>query len=338
MAASTANAGSLHVQLLAYDFSENGPPDGGPAASTLPLGPESIALWKEIAAQAGESLGIVAEGGLMVAADEPGMRWLAAKVAMENRHGIQSRLIDGAALRALAPALSPDLLGADFCPGEGYGDPLRASFALRRLAEAAGARLLPAAEVTALAPSGAAWHAETARGPIHAGRVVNAAGPYGRRVAAMAGLTVPVTGTVQQVIVTQPVPPLTRHLVLLAKRHLSLKQQANGSFLIGGGWFGDYDPASGATRPLRRNIEANFAIAAEALPVLAGLTAVRAWTGMAPEIDAAPILGEAPGAPGFFNALAANAYTLGPILGRLTAEAIRTNRPIPPAWSLERLA
>ena len=338
MAASTANAGSLHVQLLAYDFSESGPPDGGPAASTLPLGPQSIALWREIAAEAGESLGIVAEGGLMVAEDEGAMRWLAAKVAMENRHGIPSRLIGANDLRSLAPALSPDLLGADFCPGEGYGDPLRGSFALRRLAEKNGARLLASAEVTSLARSGSAWRADTSRGPISAGRIVNAAGAYGGRIAAMAGLQLPVSGTVQQVIVTSPAPPLTRHLVLLAKRHLSLKQQANGSFLIGGGWFGDYDEATGATRPLRRNIEANLWVAARALPALVGLSAVRAWTGMAPEIDAAPLLGEVPGLPGFFNALAANAYTLGPLIGRLVAVAIRDGAALDPAYTLARFA
>ncbi|HWA78704.1 MAG TPA: FAD-dependent oxidoreductase [Acetobacteraceae bacterium] len=338
MAASTANAGSLHVQLLAYDFSESGPHDGGPAAATLPLGPQSIALWKEIAAEAGETLGLVTEGGLMVAEDEGGMRWLAAKVAMENRHGIASRLIGADELRAIAPALSPTLAGADFCPGEGYGDPLRGSFALRRLAEQSGARLLSCADVTALARTGATWRAETSRGPIRAGRIVNAAGPYARRVAAMAGLAVPVSGTVQQVIVTAPAQPLTRHLVLLAKRHLSLKQQANGSFLIGGGWFGDYEAATGATRPLRKNIEANLWVAGRALPSLAGLSAVRAWTGMAPEIDAAPLLGEAPGLPGFFNALAANAYTLGPIIGRLTAAAIRYGTPLDPAYTLSRFA
>jgi D-hydroxyproline dehydrogenase subunit alpha len=338
MAASTANAGSLHVQLLAYDFSETGPPDGGPAAATLPLGLQSIALWKEIAAEAGEPLGIVTDGGLMVAENEQAMRWLAAKVAMENRHGIPSRLIGKDELHAVAPALSPALVGADFCPGEGYGDPLRGSLALRRLAERSGARLLPGAEVTALARVGSAWHAETSSGPIRAGSVVNAAGPYARRVAAMAGLAVPVSGTVQQVVVTAPVPPLTRHLVLLAGRHLSLKQQANGSFLLGGGWFGEYDEATGVTKPIRCNIEANLWLAGRALPALAGLSAVRAWTGMAPEIDAAPLLGEAPGIPGFFSALAANAYTLGPVIGRLTAAAIHQRADPDPVYTLARFA
>jgi glycine/D-amino acid oxidase-like deaminating enzyme len=58
MAASTANAGSLHVQLLSYDFTNETPEDGGPAAHTLPLAPRSIALWKEIGTAVGEDLGI----------------------------------------------------------------------------------------------------------------------------------------------------------------------------------------------------------------------------------------------------------------------------------------
>ena len=66
MAASTANAGSLHVQLLSYDFTNETEPDGGPAAHTLPLAPRSIALWKEIGVAVGEDLGIRTEGGLML--------------------------------------------------------------------------------------------------------------------------------------------------------------------------------------------------------------------------------------------------------------------------------
>ena len=48
---------------------------------------------------------------------------------------------------------------------------------------------------------------------------------------------------------------MTRHLVAVANRHLSLKQQASGGFLIGGGWFGSFDPTTGRTRTLRRNID-----------------------------------------------------------------------------------
>ena len=89
MAASTANAGSLHAQLLSYDFDDDTPEDGGPAAHTLPLGPRSIALWKQIAAASGEDLGIRTDGGLMLAEDATGLAWLRRKSAMERRWGIE---------------------------------------------------------------------------------------------------------------------------------------------------------------------------------------------------------------------------------------------------------
>ena len=97
---------------------------------------------------------------------------------------------------------------------------------------------------------------------------MNATGPWAARIGRMVGLDLPVTGTVQQVIVTEPAPPLTRHLIALAHRHLSLKQQASGGFLVGGGWFGGFDPASGRTHNLRRSIEGNLWVCARVLPAL----------------------------------------------------------------------
>jgi glycine/D-amino acid oxidase-like deaminating enzyme len=227
------------------------------------------------------------------------------------------------------------MVGADFVPAEGYGDPLRATMAVLTLARRAGARLLRGAEVQAIARDGAAWQVRTTKGAVIAGRVVNAAGPWAGRIGRMVGLDLPVTGTIQQVIVTEPAPPMTRHLIALANRHLSLKQQASGGLLVGGGWFGGFDPATGRSHNLRRNIEGNLWVCARVLPALRCLSFVRCWTGINPAIDRAPILGEVPGLPGFFNAVSANGYTLGPIIGRITADAVR-GEPVNPYYRLER--
>ena len=336
MAASTANAGSLHVQLLSYDFTNDTPADGGPAAHTLPLAPRSIALWREIGAEAGDDLGIRTEGGLMLAEDEAGLDWLCRKSAMEQRWGIESHILGRNELRTLAPALADHMVGADFVPAEGYGDPLRGMMALLRLAQKRGARLLRGAEVQAIDRAGAGWRVTTTKGAVTAGRVVNAAGPWAAGIGRMVGLDLPVTGTVQQVIVTEPAPPLTRHLIAVANRHLSLKQQASGGFLVGGGWFGAFDPATGRTRPLRENIQGNLWVAGQALPALKSLSMLRSWTGINVAIDRAPLLGEAPGPPGFFNAVTANGYTLGPVVGQLTAAAILSGDAIDSHYRLER--
>jgi glycine/D-amino acid oxidase-like deaminating enzyme len=337
LAASTANAGSLHVQLLSYDFgTPDMPEDGGPAAYTMPLAPRSIALWKEIAADVGESLGISTKGGLMLADSPKGMEWLRAKVEMERRWGIETHLIGANELRNLAPTLSTDMHGAVFCPAEGRIDPLRGTMALQRMAKKHGTRMLKGAEVIAISREGSAWHVETTRGRIIAGKVVNCAGPYGGRIGAMVGLDLPVTGTVQQVIVTEPAPMMMDHLVAMAHRHLSLKQQDSGGVLIGGGWFGSFDAGDGRTRNLRQNIQGNLWVAAKVLPALRGLRIIRSWTGINAAIDRAPILGEAPGLPGFFNALTANGYTLGPIAGRLTADTVLRGTEIDPYYRVER--
>ena len=336
MAASTANAGSLHVQLLSYDFDDDTPSDGGPAAHTLPLAPRSIALWKEIAAAAGEDLGIRTEGGLMLAEDPAGLAWLHRKSAMERHWGIESHVLGSNELRDMAPALSDRVLGADFVPAEGYGDPLRGMMALLHQARAHGVRLLRGAEVQSITRAHAGWTVITSKGKVSAGRVVNATGPWAAGIGRMVGLDLPVTGTVQQVIVTEPAPVLTRHLVAMANRHLSLKQQSSGGFLIGGGWFGGFDATTGRTTNLRRNIEGNLWVCERALPAVKALSIVRAWTGINTVLDRAPLLGEAPGLPGFYNTVTANGYTLGPVVGQITAEAILHGEKIDPHYRIER--
>jgi glycine/D-amino acid oxidase-like deaminating enzyme len=336
MATSTANAGSLHVQLQSADFSYDTPPDGGPGGAALALGPRGIALWKEIAAEAGDDLGIRTEGGLMLAEDEAGLDWLRRKSDLERSWGIESYILGSNEAWSMAPALSGWISGALFAPAEGYGDPLRGMKALLRLARGHGARVLPGVEVTAIERTGAGWSVMTSKGPVSAGKVVNATGPWAARTARLVGLGLPVTGTVQQVLVTDTAPVLTRHLVSMANRHLSIKQQANGTFLIGGGWYGASDAATGRSANQRQAIEGNLWTAVRAVPALAALSVVRAWTGVNPSIDRAPILGESPWHPGFYNVVTANGYTLGPAVGQLTAEAILHGGWIDTRFRVER--
>ena len=47
------------------------------------------------------------------------------------------------------------MVGADFVPAEGYGDPLRGTLAVLKLAQRHGARVLRGAEVLAISRDGA---------------------------------------------------------------------------------------------------------------------------------------------------------------------------------------
>ncbi len=324
--ASGANAGSLHVQLLAFDFGARAEAGGGPAAATLPLGPPSVALWQALQDELDEDLDVRVTGGLMVAEDEAGLRFLQAKAALERRHGIANEIIGAAELRALAPALSERLIGAEYAPQEGKINPLRATYAVLEGARRRGARVLRGTDVVAIGRAGAAWEIHTSRGRIRAGAIVNASGPWSRATAALVGLDVPVYSAPLQMIVTEPAAPLVGQLVAHADRHLSLKQMASGALVIGGGWTARFDAARRFNLAIRDSVEGNLWIANRVLPQLAGLHVVRSWAGMNVDIDGAPILGAAPGRPGFFNAVTSNGYTLAPIVARLTADLVSRGR------------
>jgi glycine/D-amino acid oxidase-like deaminating enzyme len=333
MQASGANAGTLHVQMLSFDFGPNAPPEGNRAADTLPLGPASVALWQEIERDTGEDLEIKVCGGLMLAENERDMAFLKAKIELERSRGIEAELIGANELRQLEPAVGDLAIGAEWCPGEGKINPLRGTFAVAARAKALGARIRRDADVQAIERQGSGWQITTSRGEIRCRRVVNAAGPWAAEIASMVGVKIPVRGAPLQMIVTEPTAPTLKRLVAHAARHLTLKQAASGAFLIGGGWTAGLDAGHKLSRALRPSVEGNIWVASRVVPALAHLHAVRIWAGMNVNIDRAPILGEVPGVPGFYNCVSSNGFTLAPVLSRLTAEMMAgrsTSLPVEP--------
>lgn len=324
--ASGNNAGSLHVQLLAYNFGDLATAAGLPAAQTLPLQRESARLWPEVADTLGVDLEIARTGGLMVAETGGQMEKLARKTALEARFGTPVEVIGRAALRDLAPHLSERLVGAAYCAEEGKMSPLTAGPAVLEAALAAGARIFRETEVLAIERAGAAFVLRTTRGTFRAGRVLNAAGGWAPRVAAMLGVALPIRASPIQLVVTETAPLLLTHLLAYADRHLTMKQMAAGNLVIGGGWPSALDPATERARVLRESVEGNLWVADRVLPALRSLHVIRTWAAMNVLVDGAPILGEVPGVPGFFTASTVNGLTLAPVLGRINADLLRTGR------------
>ena len=337
-AASGNNAGSLHVQLLAYDFLDRAGSDGGPAARSLPLQRDSAAAWPELAAALGADLDIEITGGLMLAEDTDRLERLERKAALERRHGVEVEVLSASELRDLAPYVSPRMAGAAWCPAEGRINPLRAGPAVLEGAVAAGARVHEEAEVEAVTRAGTGFEVRTARGAIRAGKVLNACGAWSARIAEMAGGRLPARAHPIQLLVTETAPPFVRHLLAFADRHLTLKQVRNGNLVIGGGWRATLDADTGRPTVLRESFEGNLWVASRVLPGLDAMHVIRSWAAMNVAVDGAPILGELPGVPGFFHAVTVNGMTLGPLLGRITAEWMRTGRPPPGVgyFTLER--
>lgn len=335
--ASGGNAGSLHVQLLSWDFGSKAMAGGTPALQTLPLQRDSVALWKRLETDLGEDFEITTTGGLMLAENDDQTAFLRSKADAERKFGIDVEVIGRSELASLAPAISDRMRVAAYCAAEGKINPLKATPAIVREAQRLGARFASGHNVTVITPSGDGYLVTTSNATIRARRIVVAAGGWSRLLGRLLGIELPISGAPLQMLVTEPTRPILRQLVAHADRHLTMKQATNGNLIIGGAWTAGTDAATGYARVLRGSIEGNLWVAERTVSMVGGLHLLRSWAAMNVNIDGAPLLGEIPGLPGVFIAATANGYTLGPIMGQATADLVLgQRRPDLDAFTLGR--
>jgi len=328
--ASGGNAGSLHVQLLSWDFGKKAMKGGSPAQRTLPLQRDSVELWKQLERDLAADFEIVTTGGLMVAEDEAQAEFLAEKAASERAVGIDTRVIDRSELASLAPAIAERMVVAAYCPAEGKINPLKATPAIVAEAQRHGARFFAGHQVNGVEHGPEGYRVNTAAGAsIVARRLVIAAGGWSRHIGRLLDVELPISGAPLQMLVTEPTRPILKQLVAHADRHLTMKQASNGNLIIGGAWTATADPLTGRAHVLRSSIEGNLWVAERTLPQMSALHLLRSWAAMNINIDGAPLLGPLPGHPDVFVAATANGYTLGPIMGRITA-GFASGEPVGP--------
>jgi glycine/D-amino acid oxidase-like deaminating enzyme len=323
-AGTTANAGSLHVQLQSR-FLRLYPEQAPNVEASLPLYVAAVREWERLDARFGP-FGLVREGGLMVAESEAQLRFLAQKAARERAKGLDAEILERADLDRLADWLGPEIVGAELCREEGKLDPLAANRALIRACEAAGVRFARD-RIAALEEGPGGVVAQGARAWRGREAVIAAAwgaGPLAEAIGARA----PTVAEPLHMNITEPADYRIRHLVQHAERSITLKQFAGGQIVIGGGWPARLDGDS--PRVLAESFVGNVALAARLAPAIAGLRVIRTWAGLNTTADGKTILGRhgrcviaVPGDAG---------YTLGPLVGRAAAAMVAGDEmPFDPA-------
>ncbi len=281
-------------------------------------------------------------GSLRLASSPESYLELKRSVSRANGIGLDAELVGPEEARRLMPAASPDsLYGAVWMPGDGYVDPHIATHAVAAAARDLGVEIRTQTRVTAIerGPRGEVQAVETEHGRIAAETVVNAAGMWAPRIAAMVGAFV------------CSIPVDHQHIALGAvEGHELLRDMPcfrdtdnliYGKAEAGGVLFGGYEPnpvsrwengvpwehGERVLPPDHARFEQLQAGAVRRFPWLedAGVIALICHPdAMTP--DGNPLLGPVPGVPGFWLAagLSLNGFGGAGGLGKALAELVTT--------------
>jgi sarcosine oxidase subunit beta len=298
------------------------------------LARESIKIFENLSQELEYDIELNQGGYLILAYTEKEVNQFKKNIALEQSLNIKARLITVEEAKEIVPPLNTEgILAATFCPTDGHANPFKTNFAYAEAAERLGVKIYTFTEVKEIETENHKIVAvNTDKGKVLTPIVVNAAGGYSGIIGKMVGVDLPVYSQRHQILITEPLDPLFRPMLMSFSRNFYCQQTPHGSIIMG---FGDPNERKDG------NIGSSWQFAQEmaqkmtaVLPLLKEVSMVRQWAGlynMSP--DAQPILGEHPQIEGFYMAIgfSGHGFMLAPITSKLIAELIlkeRTSLPI----------
>jgi len=293
----------------------------------------SIPFYASFEERLGHPSGYRPQGYLFCATSDKHISYLRTNYQKQIALGLKDvRLITADEIRSLFPQLrSDDIVGGSFCSTDGFVDPYSAMIGFMTWAADHGTKLRKNTKVTGIQrdAQGIAG-VETTSGNISTRKVVNAAGPWAAEVARMAGVDLPVEPLRRMLVPTEPFDqfPHTAPMIIDMSNGFHFRPEALGFLLAWNdpeetpGYKTDFEPGF---------IEKILTRAADRVPMLENLAVnpKRAWAGlyeMTP--DHHPILGDAPGVPGFFlaNGFSGHGVMHAPATGKILSDLILTGK------------
>ena len=268
-------------------------------------------------------------GYLFMASTPAELETFRRQAEVQRRHGIPVQMVATDDIRRLVPYVRvDDIVGGAFCPTDGYAAPYEVTVGYAAAARRLGVKIHEKREVTAILREGArVAGVQTPQGAIQAPVVVNAAGPWGGMVGALAGVEVPVKPYRRQIFITRPLPEFSTEPPLTIDYHRSWYFRGE----MGGCLFsGPKDEESTFNTNVDwEHLAESVATAVARVPALEQAEINRGWAGsydISPDNNA--ILGAVPELAGFYLATghSGHGFMHGPVTGKLMAELILTGR------------
>jgi dimethylglycine dehydrogenase len=196
-------------------------------------------LYNALEEETGQSCGVFQPGSLYLAQTEAREHQLRLQAAKAKYYGLNFHEVSRAEAEALHPLVNYDGVRCImFEPSGGNVDPSGVTNAYAAGARQNGAEIIRFCPVTGTEQqSDGSWIVRTAKGDIATQWVVNAAGLWGREVAALAGINLPLQPTEHQYFVTETIAEIAgmdRRLPSVADRdgEYYLRQEGKG-LLVG---------------------------------------------------------------------------------------------------------
>ncbi|MBU8544626.1 MULTISPECIES: sarcosine oxidase subunit beta family protein [Roseomonadaceae] len=259
--------------------------------------------------------------------------------------GVDAELLDAAQVRAMVPGLNMDTARFPVKGGllQRRGGTARhdaVAWGYARAADQRGVDLLQNTEVTGIrVEAGRVTGVETARGFIAAKRVGLAVAGNTSRVAAMAGLRLPIESHVLQAFVSEAVKPMIDTVVTYGAGHLYVSQSDKGGLVFGGDIDGYNSYAQRGNLPVVHDV---MECAVQLFPAMSRLRYLRQWGGiMDMSMDGSPIIDRTPIEGLFLNCgWCYGGFKATPASGWCFAHTIATGQPhaLNAAFRLDRFA
>jgi sarcosine oxidase, subunit beta len=281
---------------------------------------ESLRIFSGWQARYGDEIGWQQGGYAFVAYREQEAQTFKNLLVTQHHYGLDINWYDKDAFLEIIPALNPEgLIGGTFSPGDGSASPMLSALAFERQAKAHGAVFHYHETVTGFVQAnGQVTGLRTNQGTYSAGLVVNAAGPWAKDVAALAGVPVPVTPDSHEAGITEPVAPFLKPMVVDVRpsadsTNYYFYQHHTGQIIF------CITPAPLIAGTDRRETSTFLPQVTRRMlgimPRLKNLKVRRTWRGTYPMTpDGAPIVGEVKGLKGYLHAvgMCGQGFMLGP--------------------------
>jgi len=302
----------------------------------LNMAMESIKLYKDLQEELGVDLELERQGGLIIIHSQRELEILTDYAKKQNESGANIEMLDAKTVKEMVPQVAHDVLGGSFSRDDSVINPLKLTHGLLSGAVKNGATIKQNTEVLDIVvENGSVKKVITNNEEIEADLVINAAGPFGAKIASMVGLEIPLKPRKGEIMVTAPQKkvlnyPLMSATYIAAKYDpeiaksgtgFAVEQVQNGNILIGSTReFVDFDDKSTikAIQSISKGIE-------KTLPGLGKLKIIRDFAGFRPYTpDGLPFLGEHKKVKGFFFACGheGDGITLCAITGQIVSQMI----------------